>query len=112
MFYNISVGWRKTGIVQKNLAFNIRIKFIASLLKHLNNKCNHNKGLCKKNEYCKGLYSQGKYSTLDWPQCTKHMKLKSRSLLVDHVATVQKVTAPKAVPSNLPKLLLNKVLKL
>lgn len=40
------------------------------------------------------------------------MKLKSRSLLVDHVATVQKVTAPKAVPSNLPKLLLNKVLKL
>lgn len=40
------------------------------------------------------------------------MKLKSRSLLVDHVATVQKATAPKAVPSNLPKLLLNKVLKL
>lgn len=49
---------------------------------------------------------------MDWPQCTMHMKLKSCSLLVDHVAKVQKVSAPKAVPSNLPKLILNKVLKL
>lgn len=40
------------------------------------------------------------------------MKPRSCSLLVDHVATVQKVSAPKAVPSNLPKLLSNKVLKL
>lgn len=53
-----------------------------------------------------------KYRTLDWLKCTMHMKPKSCSLRVDHVATVQKVTVPKAVPSNFPKLLLNKVLKL
>lgn len=34
------------------------------------------------------------------------------NLLVDHAAIVQKVPAPKAVSSNLPKLILNKVLKL
>lgn len=34
------------------------------------------------------------------------------NLLVDHVATVQNVPTPKAVPSILSKLILNKVLKL
>lgn len=57
IFYNISTGCRKTGIVQKILAFKMWVKFIVSLLKHLNNqKYNHNKGLCKKNEYCKGSF--------------------------------------------------------
>lgn len=54
IFYNISVGYRKTGFVQKSTAFKMWVKFTVNLLKHLSNqKYNHNKGLCKKNENCK-----------------------------------------------------------
>lgn len=35
LFYNILTGWRKTGIVQKRVAFKIWIKLIVSLLKHI-----------------------------------------------------------------------------
>ena len=70
------------------------IKFKA----YLNNeKCTY-KGLCK-NEYCKGNFIVSE-STVLWigrneTKCTCN-------LLVDHVAMVQKVPAPKAVPSTLP----------
>lgn len=35
IFYNISVGCRKTGIVQKILAFKMWVKFILSLLRSI-----------------------------------------------------------------------------
>lgn len=71
------------------------VKFIVSLLKHLNNqKYNHNKGLCKKNEYCKGSFIINENTVLWIGQNAQYTW--NQGHVLDHVATVQKVTVPTA----------------
>ena len=58
------------------------------------------------------LQSQRKHSTLDWPNAQNTWNQGHVVYLLATGLRFKKLTAPTAVPSNLPKLPLNKVLKL